>query len=83
VIFGLHLGLAEKGFTRPEEGVGHRLFCHSPVTWAELWESKVFEKGVVNVQTKLVQVVGKFGIGGQAPTQAQATTLLIWSITRL
>ncbi|KAH9964211.1 hypothetical protein BC827DRAFT_1189690 [Russula dissimulans] len=82
VIFGLHLGLAEKGFTKPEEGVGHRLFCHSPVTWAELWESKVFEKGVVNVQTKLVQVAGKFGIGGdQASTQT--TTLLIWSITRL
>jgi len=82
MIFGLHVGLAEKGFTTPETGVGHRLFCHSPVTWAQLWDGEVFEKGVVNVQTKLVQVVGNFGgRGDQVP--AQTTTLLIWSITRL
>jgi len=78
IIFGLHVALAEKGFTTPETGVGHRLFCHSPVTWAQLWDGEVFEKGVVNVQTKLVEVVGNFRGGGD-----QTTTLLIWSVTRL
>jgi len=63
IIFGLHVALAEKGFTTPETGVGHRLFCHSPVTWAQLWDGEVFEKGVVNVQTKLVEVVGKSILG--------------------
>ena len=82
MIFGLHVGLAEKGFTTPETGVGHRLFCHSPVTWAQLWDGEVFEKGVVNVQMKLVQVVRSFrGRADQVP--GQAAMLLIWSITRL
>jgi len=81
IIFGLHAGLPQRGFTSPGASAGHRLFCHSPVTWAQLWDGEVFEKGVVNVQTKLLQVVKNFkSRGDQVP--AQAAMLMIWSITR-
>ncbi|KAH9957867.1 hypothetical protein BJV74DRAFT_415164 [Russula compacta] len=38
IIFGSHLGLAEKGFAPLAPGRNHSLFCHSPVTWAGLWD---------------------------------------------
>ncbi|KAI0719150.1 hypothetical protein C8T65DRAFT_61873 [Cerioporus squamosus] len=42
IIFGLQSGRAEKGF-RVEAGVpnshGKQMFCHSPESWKELWES--------------------------------------------
>jgi hypothetical protein len=82
IIFGLHVGLAEKGFTPPASGRNYRLFCHSPETWTQMWDGQVFEEGAVVVQTKLVQVERKTfeGEGGEA--SAQSVSVLAWSVTR-
>jgi len=74
VIFGLHVGKTEKGFI-PSPMLQSRLsFCHSPESWAQLWDGLVFDKGVVDVQAKLVPM-----------KEPNDTTLmgLVWSVTRL
>jgi hypothetical protein len=82
MLFGGHIGAAEKGF---EPSVMHRdhrrMWCHSPESWTELWDGIVFEKGVVKVQTKLVQVERKL-LQPDAPVNATFTSL-VWSVTRL
>ena len=78
IIFGLHLGHTEKGSV-PEQN--YSLFCHSPATWAELWDGLVFEKGMVKVKTMLVQVERKGFEVDEA--NARPVTLLVWSVTRL
>ena len=79
IIFGLQIGSPDKGFiTCP----GHRdrwIFCHLPEGWTELWDGLVFEKGVVNVQAKLVQVEWKEPDG--SPSLAFAE--LVWLVTHL
>ena len=80
MIFGLQIGVAKKGFTPLAMGGDHRLFCHSPESWALVWDGPVFEKGVVVVQAKLVQVERKHFEGGEAP--AQPVSVLVWSVTR-
>jgi hypothetical protein len=82
MLFGGHIGVAEKGF---EPSVmhrdHHRMWCHSPESWTELWDGIVFEKGVVKVQTKLVHV-GRKLLQPDAPANA-TFTFLVWSVTRL
>ncbi|KAN0118614.1 hypothetical protein V8E52_005037 [Russula decolorans] len=83
VIFGAHIAVPEKkGFepsiTRRDH---HRMWCHSPESWTELWDGVVFEKGVVKVQTKLFQMERKF-LQPDAP-QNETFTSLVWSVTRL
>ena len=83
VIFGAHIGVAEeKGF---EPSVirrdHHRMWCHSPESWNELWDGLVFDKGVVKVQTKLIQGERKM-LQPDAP-QNSTLTFLVWSVTRL
>jgi len=78
VIFGLHVGNPEKGFiTSP--GIDRPMFCHCPESWAQLWDGIVFEKGVVDVKAKLVQM-GREEPDGQ---QSAIFTVLVWSVTRL
>ena len=79
VIFGRHVGNHEKGFILPPGHGGRQMFCHSPESWTELWDGLVFEKGVVTVQVKLVQVETK------EPDEPQSRTVtgLVWSVTRL
>ena len=79
MIFGLHVGLAEKGFRPSLRGGTRRLFCHSPESWAQVWDGMVFEKGVVIVRSKLVQVEKKYFEGTEAPEQI---SVLVWSVTR-
>ena len=53
MIFGAHIGVPEKeGFEPSIMHSDHRMWCHSPESWTELWNGLVFEKGVVKVQTK-------------------------------
>jgi len=78
MIFGLHLGLAEKGSTLWEM---HHLFCHSPESWAQVWDGLVFEKGMVKVQAKLVHIESKSFEGDEASTRL--VPFLFWSVTRL
>ena len=81
MIFGLHIGLAEKGFMSYTPGGSRLLFCHSPESWAQMWDGLVFEKGVVKVWTKLLHVERKDFDGDQV--SSQSLPLLLWSITRL
>jgi hypothetical protein len=81
VIFGQHIGKADKGFVTSPMG-DHQMFCHSPASWAQLWDGVVFEKGVVDVKAKLVQT------GWEDPDAYQSAifvkfTVLTWSVTRL
>ena len=78
VIFGLQVGNPgpEKGFVAHSE---HRMFCHSPESWTQLWDGLVFKKGVVNVQAKLVQVERKDELD---MSETRTVTILVWSVTR-
>jgi len=79
MIFGLHIGLAERGFV---SYTGNRpMFCHSPESWAQMWDSLVFEKDVVQVRTKLLHVEWKEFKGDEV--SSQPCPLLLWSVTRL
>jgi hypothetical protein len=75
MIFGQHLALPEKGFRSVES---YRLFCHSPATWADLWDGQVFEKGSVKVQTHLVEISSE-----DRGVPIPYASLLIWSVARL
>jgi hypothetical protein len=79
VIFGRHVGNHEKGFIFPPGHGGRQMFCHSLESWTELWDGLVFEKGVVTVPLKLVQVETK------DPDERQNRMIggLVWSVTRL
>ena len=79
MIFGLHLGSPDKGLTLSPGHDVLQMFCHSPESWIELWDGLVFEKGVVNVQTKLVQMEWKEPDG----SPSLVFTTLVWSVTRL
>ena len=81
-ISGLHIGAPEKkGFERTiMHRDHHRMWCHSPESWTELWDGLVFEKGVVKVQTKLAHMERKI-LQPDAPQDA--ITFLVWSVTRL
>ncbi len=82
MIFGLQIGAPEKEGFEPSTMCGdHRMWCHSPESWTELWDGLIFEKGVVKVQTKLVHSERR-NIQPDAPQNAM-TTLLVWSVTRL
>jgi hypothetical protein len=75
VIFGTHVGGPDKGFIESPMP-GHRMFSHSPASWMELWDGLIFEKGVVNVSAKLVQMA--------RPDAPNITfRLLVWSVKRL
>ena len=81
VIFGLQVGLPEKGIDPRVVHRDHRMFCHSPESWTQLWDGLVFEKGVVNVQAKLIDMGKKYS-KLDAP-QNMTFTVLEWSVTRL
>lgn len=80
VIFGSHGGLLEKGWRYEEaenaDKTPYKMFCHSPESWAELWDGQVFEKGSVSVVAG-VKKVERPEMGGKV------FFLLWWSITRL
>jgi hypothetical protein len=50
MIFDVHVGLPEKGVVG-SESEGYRVFCHSAASWADLWDGRVFEKGLVEVRS--------------------------------
>ncbi|TFK40029.1 hypothetical protein BDQ12DRAFT_602419, partial [Crucibulum laeve] len=80
VIFGCHVGLPQKG--TKVAVVSTEMFCHSPETWKELWDGKVFEKGSVRVDTRLDKFLRE-----DFPLVAAAEKVevfyLSWSVTRV
>jgi len=84
VIFGLQIGVsAEKGSELSVMRGHHGTWCHSPESWTHLWDGLVFEKGVVNVQTKLVYAGSERKQAGPNAPQNAALAALVWSVTRL
>ncbi len=82
MIIGMHVGLpVKKGFESFMMFGSHRMWCHSPDSWTQLWDGVVFEKGVVNVETKLVTMEKK-DIERNA-LQNTTFTILYWWVTRL
>ncbi|TFK75136.1 hypothetical protein BDN72DRAFT_559671 [Pluteus cervinus] len=75
ILFGSHAGIPVAGIRQHPFGVG--MFCHSPESWTELWDGKIFEKGTVDVQTKLVE----YQRPGQVGSDKSHT--MSWSVTRL
>jgi len=81
VICGSHVGNAEKFV---EWRFGHDMFCHSPETWAALWDGEVFEKGTVHVDAELKEfdTTPENQVRAGAPRDHKFC-LLVWSVTRL
>jgi len=82
LIFGSHGARPEKGL-RVEQGRpnvdGTYMFCHSPESWADLWDGEVFKKGTVKVDAELKEVQRR---DLAAPPEAKFW-VMAWSVTRL
>ncbi|KAI9454156.1 hypothetical protein BJY52DRAFT_773481 [Lactarius psammicola] len=52
MIFGVQVGLPEGG----HPSAHHRLFCHTPQSWDELWDGEVFPKGTVKVFANVTEL---------------------------
>ena len=76
VIFGSHVGIGEKG-KRLRWGSKAEMFCHSPESWRDLWESQIFRECSIKVEARL-HTVERFD-----PLGAPNVTFLVWSVTRL
>jgi hypothetical protein len=81
MIVGMHRGAPEKKGFQTSIMKDHHMWCHSPESWTELWDGLIFEKGVVKVQTKLVNKESK-KIQPDAPLNT-LLTFMVWSVTRL
>ncbi|EMD41446.1 hypothetical protein CERSUDRAFT_90010 [Gelatoporia subvermispora B] len=75
-IFGWHVASQERGVL-PDSALrrGGTMFCHSPESWAELWDGQIFKKGTVRVDAVLVQ--------NPKPATSHTTSHMQWSVTRL
>ena len=75
IIFGMHSGQPR---TEVFHYRGSHIFCHSPESWADLWDGEVFKKGSVEVQVKLTK---------REPRKLDPPGItmywLIWSVIRL
>ncbi|KAJ3526532.1 hypothetical protein NM688_g8250 [Phlebia brevispora] len=77
VIFGGHGGLPQKGLRERKNSHGIHMFCHSPASWKELWETQVFNPGQVRVDAFVKENIRQDVHGEVRGYQ------LIWSVTRL
>lgn len=55
-----------------------RLFCHTPASWAALWDGVVFKEGTVRVEAELREVT----LYADSPPE-QRVWWMLWSVTRL
>lgn len=76
IIFGIHGGQLTMGLrTEVINYRGSQVFCHSPESWADLWDGEVFKKGSVEVQVKLTK--------RESDPQGIIMYWLVWSVIRL
>ncbi|KIJ63016.1 hypothetical protein HYDPIDRAFT_113521 [Hydnomerulius pinastri MD-312] len=74
LICGAHVGAPEKGVVSGwVVGRHFSLFCHSPESWADMWNGVVFEKGQVKVEAEIHER-DFLGIRDR---------MMIWSVLRL
>lgn len=82
MIFGVHGGRAEKGFWCPAAGT--RMNCHSPESWAQMWEALFAEAGArCEVRARLRKEIGGDSLFGTYPGNTDPYHVLEWSVTRL
>lgn len=82
MIFGSHGGALNKGPAYGTPGTGGKLytmFCHSPESWKELWES-FFEPDKVTVDARLKDITPS-SLDQLQPSERWY--LLVWSVKRL
>lgn len=83
MIFGSHGGRMQKGYRAEamaqQSVIGPNMFCHSPESWKDLWETEVFNKGEVAVEAQLVEVERE----DLKSEQGQHFYLLVWAVIRL
>ena len=75
-IFGTHIGLPERLPTNDFDS--STTFYHSPQSWRELWEDKVFVGHSVKVDATVSRVPEQF-----RKTSGSDEHLLTWSVVRL
>ncbi|EMD35921.1 hypothetical protein CERSUDRAFT_115828 [Gelatoporia subvermispora B] len=78
MIFGAHSGREVPGLRTefaPKEP-GKYMFCHSPESWAELWDGKIFRKNSVKVEVLLIS-------SDRAAKASHVVPQMHWSVTRL
>lgn len=79
IIFGIHGGQLTMGLrTEVINYRGSQVFCHSPESWADLWDGEVFKKGSVEVQVKLTKREPR-----KSDPQGIIMYWLVWSVIRL
>ncbi|TFK65873.1 hypothetical protein BDN72DRAFT_800730 [Pluteus cervinus] len=80
IIFGSHIARPDTG-ARAEllKSISSRLFCHSPKTWAEMWDGGVFKKGTVRVQAGLKEVERR----DSSTMPGKKIHIMYWSVTRV
>jgi len=79
IIFGAHAGRPTKGFkTEATSFRGIHLFCHSPESWADLWDGEIFSKGSVEVEVKLLEHDSR-----RLDLSGMIMHWLVWSVIRL
>jgi len=77
LIFGSHVGRAEKGILCGDGADQFQgMFCHSPETWRNIWDGRVFEHGTIKVDVKLERLE-------RPDLTGSPLFLLVWSVTRL
>lgn len=83
MIFGAHGGATEKStqvYSAPGSGGRHiTMFCHSPESWKELWES-VFEPDTVKVDVRLEDITPS-SPHGEEPERRWY--FLVWAVKRV
>lgn len=79
-IFGSHGGLQTKGFRDATGGI-KPMFCHSDVSWKEMWDGEVFEKGTVKVEATVEDWDREHK--GLVKTEGKKFWQLVWKVTRL
>jgi hypothetical protein len=69
----MHWSNHDKGFVPSLMPGESRMFCHSPDSWGELWDGVIFEEGVMDVYSQLMEV----------GTPQNAALMVLWTVKRL
>ena len=81
IIFGYHVGEPTPGLRAFANSRGVHVFCHNAESWTAMWDGVIFEKGKVEVWTKLIEL-NREDLA-QVLEGRTKTYLLAWSVKRL
>jgi hypothetical protein len=81
LILGCHASRKERGFRYTNQG--EKAFCHSPESWAALWDGEVFQKRSVEVTAELRDQLSVQPHVGPDSEEASEIRWLWWSVRRV